>query len=262
MNGVVDLFGSEARHAVCDSLSNFSQIAQEIGHGYGLDHSRSVANPTDYENPYCIMSGMTFGGTDPTFDSRFGASGPGLCSPYLFAAGWLPGSRMVQVTTNGRSPASTVITLSPLGARAPRTPQVALVDLNTPQEVKYFVEYRAGSWDHGLVQTAVVVHQLRPDGYAYYAGHIPASVGNDDVHIRLPGKVYLDSHYDLSVELLSIYAEGTVRIRIASAAAVRTLSVRAVAREKLGLTSGFSIRRQVLQNITTSLRDRLVELLR
>ena len=274
MNGKVDLFGSPKgspdHYAVCDSFSSFSEITQEMGYGYNLVHSRSVANPTDYQNPYCIMSGMTFDqysanyGTNPTFDSKFGASGPSLCSPYLFTAGWLSASRFVQVATNGRSPDSTVVTLSPLDDREPGSPQVALFDLQVPQEVKYFVEYRrSGGWDGGLVQDVVVIHQLRPDDYAYYAGSIATSIGRDAAgNTLLPGRIYADPQFDLSVEVLSIHSEGTVTLRIASAAAVQTLSVRMVASTKLDITGGFSIRTQVMQNRGTSLRDRLVELLR
>ncbi len=260
INVATDLWGN-SRQVVCDIASNLSQILQEVGHGYDLDHSRSVANPTDYQNPFCIMSGLTFGGTNPTFQDRFGQSGPGLCSPYVFKAGWLSESRIARVTSNGRYPASTKLILSPLGETNPRHPQVAVFGLNTPQEVTYFVEYRSGGWDRGLRQNAVVIHQLRPDNFAYYAGSIATSVGFANGITLLPGKAYVDSQFDLSVEVLSIFDDDTIKIRIAPAAAVQTLSVRTIARTKLGIGTGFSVRNQVLQNTAISLRGRLVELL-
>jgi hypothetical protein len=281
MDRGTDLFGSSERHAVCDTLSSLSQILQEVGHGFGLEHSRAVANPDDYENPFCIMSGMRFGGdlaipgnptikfSSPTFFERFGESGPGLCSPLLFKAGWLPEGRIVHLATNGRSPSPAFLTLSPLGEMKPLHPQVALLSFNTPQEVTYFIEYRAGGWDRGLRQKSVVIHQLRPDGMAYYAGSIATSIhvgtGGPDDFTLLPGTSYADPMYDLSVLVLRIMdndgENGAVTIRIASAAVVGPLSVRTVVRNKLGLSNGFSMKSQVLQNRTTSLRNRLVELL-
>jgi|GEM_PF-4764838 len=260
MNVATDLWGN-SRQVVCDIASNLCQILQEVGHGYDLDHSRSVANPTDYENPFCIMSGLTFGGTNPTFQDRFGQSGPGLCSPYVFKAEWLSESRIARVATNGRYPASTKLILSPLVERNPKHPQVAMFGLNAPQEVTYFVEYRSGGWDRGLRQNAVVIHQLRPDNFAYYAGSIGTSVGFANGVTLLPGKAYVDSQFDLSVEVLSIFDDDTIKIRIAPAAAVQTLSVRTITRTKLGINTGFSVRNQVLQNRAITLRDRLVELL-
>jgi hypothetical protein len=211
-----DLFGSAGKYVVCDVDSNLSQILQEVGHGYGLNHSRSVANPTDYQNPFCIMSGLIFGGTDPTFNDRFGQSGPGLCSPYLLAKGWLPESRITRVATNGRTPAPTELTLAALGERSPSHPQVAAFGFNNPQEVTYFVEYRSGGWDRGLPQNAIVIHQLRADGYAYYAGKIPTSLGFVGGVTLLPGTSYVDPDFDLSVEVISVLNDG-VRVRIASA---------------------------------------------
>lgn len=277
----MDLFGSAEHYAVCDTLSSLSQISQEVGHGFGLEHSRAVANPTDYENPFCIMSGMRFGEDlsipgnpsitfpSPTFIGRFGDSGPGLCSPLLFKAGWLTENRIVHVTCNGRTPAPTVITLSPLGEMNPHHPQVVMFNFNTPQDVMYFVEYRAGGWDRGLVQNSVVVHQHRPDGIAYYAGSIGTSTrigtGASDDFTLLPGTSYIDPMFDLSVLLLSTIdndgEHGSVKIKIASAAAAGSLSVRAIARAKLDIANGISIKSKILQNGSTSVRESLVELL-
>jgi hypothetical protein len=262
MSTGTDLWGSTGV-VVCDNNSNLAQILQEVGHGYGLKHSRAVANPNDYENPFCIMSGLTFGGTDPTFNGRFASSGPGLCAPYVYQSGWLSDSRVVRVTTNGQWPSSNKILLSPLGKRNPPYPQVAIFEFNDPQKMKYFVEYRSGGWDRGLSQNAIVIHQLRPDGYAYYSGHIATSEGVDESGAVLPaGNVYLDSRFDLSIQVLSILDNGRVaHIRIAPAAAVGTLSVRTVARSKLGITGGLSVGGQIIRPSTTSLRDSLVELL-
>ncbi len=271
-----DLFGtSDDPHVVCDLLSSPAQILQEYGHAYGLKHSRSVVNPIDYENPFCIMSGMTFGAdnevfrrVNPTFPGRWGPSGPGLSSPYVLVSGWLPEPRSVTVRSNGRYPSTTILDLSALGdAKAPH-PQVAVVDFNTPQSVRYCIEYRRGGWDRGIFYDPIVLHQLRVDGLSYYAGLIrPLQAGADgDATHQLPavssGKWYVDGQYDLSVELLAVSGDRvTVTLRIAPAAAAGTLSVRAIAASKLQLTGGFSIRNQVLTRKGESLPGRLIDLL-
>jgi hypothetical protein len=164
------------------------------------------------------MSGLTFGDTDPTFiDNRFGQSGPGLCSPYLFAKGWLPESRIIRIPTNGKTPTQTEFTLAPLGERNPSHPQAAMFGFNNPQELTYFVEYRAGGWDRGLAQNAIVIHQLRADGYSYYAGKIPTSLGFVGGVTLLPGTSYLDPNFDLSVEVMSVLNDGSIKVRVASA---------------------------------------------
>jgi hypothetical protein len=271
-----DLFGtSDDPHVVCDLLSSPSQILQEYGHAYGLKHSRSVVNPTDYENPFCIMSGLTFGaddevfrGVDPTFPGRWGPSGPGLSSPYVLASGWLAGSRSVTITSNGRYPSTTILDLSALGDANAAHPQAALLDFNTPQNVRYCIEYRQGGWDRGIFYDPIVLHQLRPDGLSYYAGLIrplqpgTGGVGEHPGPAISAGKWYVDSQYDLSVELLAV-SEGrsAVTLRIAPAAAARTLSVRAIAASKLQLRGAFSIGNQVLSQRGEPLRERLINLL-
>jgi hypothetical protein len=101
-----DLFGTSSDpHVVCDILSSPAQIQQEYGHAYGqMKHSSAVLNPVAYENPFCIMSSLRFGadmevfrGVDPTFASKWGPSGPGLCSAFVLEFGWLPQPRSVSV---------------------------------------------------------------------------------------------------------------------------------------------------------------------
>ena len=271
-----DLFGtSDDPHVVCDLLSSPAQILQEYGHAYGLKHSRSVSNPADYENPFCVMSGLRFGaddeifrGVDPTFASRWGPSGPGLCSPYVLQSGWLPEPRSLTIKSNGTYPSSTILDLAALGETNPPHPQVAVVEFDKPQAVRYCIEYRHSGWDRGIFYDPIVIHQLRPDGIWYYAGIIrPLKAGaNGDATHPLPlvsaGKWYVDQQYDLSVEIMAVSEDGgSTTIRIAPAAAARTLSVRSIASSKLGLTGGFSIGNQVLVQDEVSVRNSLVELL-
>ena len=69
-----------------------SILGQEMGHGYGLDHSRLEGLSDDYRDPWDIMS---------TWDNVFMAPHPnyGLVGPFLNAAnmngrGWLAPQRV------------------------------------------------------------------------------------------------------------------------------------------------------------------------
>lgn len=58
MNVQTDLFGVLGRGiAVCDNLSmQPSILGQEMGHGYGLDHSRASGSDADYRDRWDTMS--------------------------------------------------------------------------------------------------------------------------------------------------------------------------------------------------------------
>ncbi len=283
MSTQTDLWGvlqGSTGQVVCDIASSLPQILQEYGHAYGLQHSRSVIDPTDYTNPFCIMSGMSFGvnnddgtshdprfiGHDPTFPSRFGPSGPGLCSPYLSQAGWLPPLRTRQVVSNGTYPETTILKLSALGEFGAAFPQAAIIEFGSPQSLTYFIEYRRGGWDRGIIYNPIVVHQLRADKYSYFAGYIrtvtTGMTGIGAMPAQLAGRWYVDAQFDLSVEFLSLVDDGAaVLIRIAPAAAGRDLSVRTIANSTLRLSGAFSIKTQVLSPGESSVRDKLIFLL-
>jgi hypothetical protein len=259
MSTPTDLWGSPGT-VVCDIASRLSEVLQEYGHGYGLQHSRSVAVPQDYTNPFCIMSGMTFGDTDPTFTDRFGASGPLLCSPYVEAAGWFSTAQIARLATNGTHPAVTTLRLSPLAGATRPNPQVAIFGLNVPYETTYFIEFRSGEWDRGMAQDQVVIHQRRPDDFAYFAGNIPTSVGSVNGVTLLPGSSWVDPEFDLSVRLGRVWDQ-EVEITVGPAAAVKALSVRTIARSKLNLTGRLAVRSQILLPGVESLSASLLTLL-
>lgn len=269
-----DLFGGTGGgpHVVCDPFSTPSQTLQEFGHAYGVaTHSSSVAKSGPHENPFCVMSSDLFGGdidifrgVNPTFSSRWGQMGPGLCSPYLNQLGWLTESRKVNISSNGRYPKTTVIELSALGERNPRRAQAAVIEFELPDKVRYFIEYRRGGWDRGITYDPVVVHQVRADGVPYYAGLIRPFLGAPNAP-RGPaistGKWHADPGFDLSIEVLGAAADrSTITLRIAPRAAARVLSVRGIARARLNLAQGFSLRGQVMAG-QGAVRGRLIELL-
>jgi hypothetical protein len=137
-----------------------------------------------------------------------------------------------------------------------------VIQFTQPFPTRYFIDYHpAVGWDRGLEQDAVVVRQYRPDGKSRYAGKIATSVGSAG-GVTLPAeRFYLDTQFDLSIEVHGILPSGQVELTIASAAAVQRLSLRTVAREKLGLTEGFSVRDRIVRPGTNSLRRSLVEIL-
>lgn len=239
-----------------------SFITHEMGHGHGLEHSFDLTG-NDYMDPFCLMSAERYGDTDPRFiDPRFGPTGPSLCSPYVFAKNWLPQLNMVLVEGNGKRPNTTRLILSPFERVATVRPQVAVIHFTQPFPTRYFIDYRrTRGWDRGLAQDAVVVRQYRSDGRSYYAGKIATSVGFVEGVALLAEKLYFDPQFDLSIEVHGILTDGQVDLTIAPAAAVQTLSVRTVARDKLGLNGGFSIRGSILRPEMNSLRQSLVEIL-
>ncbi|KON88939.1 hypothetical protein AF332_20525 [Sporosarcina globispora] len=238
-------------------------IMHEMGHGHGLKDESYDIMGNAYGDPYCIMSAMSYGGTDPTFmDPRFGPSGPSLCSPYIFSKNWLPQQNTVLIESNGKWPKTTHLTLSPFERGTTGSPQVAIIRFTHPFTTSYFIDYhQAAGWDRGLSQDAVVIRQYRPDGKSYYAGRIATSVAHVGGVVLLPEGGYLDKQFDLSVDTTRVLADGRVELTIAPAAALQTLSVRTVARNKLGLNSGFSIRGSIMRPGTNSLRWSLVEIL-
>jgi hypothetical protein len=52
--------------AVCDILSSFDQVAQEVGHSFGMKHPLDTAG-IDYGDPYDSMASITYGGRASSF---------------------------------------------------------------------------------------------------------------------------------------------------------------------------------------------------
>jgi hypothetical protein len=254
MSTATDLWGS-SKMVVCDAKSPMSAILQEYGHGYGLKHSRAVSSPTaDYTNPVCVMSGMIFGGRNPTFAGRFGVSGPLLCSPYVDVGGWLSRDRVETISTAGAKPKITTMFLSSLGNQKAPNRQVARLHFSAPYDATYYIEFRAGGWDKGITPAEIAVHQLRPDGYSYYAGGIVDTTVSS-------GRSWVDPEFDLSVRIERIVDSGdTAEITIGPRAAALALSVRAIAAAKLNLAGPLGVRGQILRPGDSSLKSSLLTL--
>jgi hypothetical protein len=270
MSTQTDLWGSPTQ-VVCDSDSPFAAILQEFGHGLGqIHHSRAVQGPVaDYTDPFCVMSSMSFGQptivdkvlNHPFFAGDFGDTGPLMCAPYVDARGWLTTDRVITLATDGSRPKPiAIVRLAPLGSQLSGPPaQVATLDLVSPEKTKYYFEYRSGGWDRGMAQRQVVIHQFRPDQYAYYAGNIPVSVGVAGGVNLQPQRFWLDPTFDLCVRVTQwpTADNDSVEIVIAPKSAAR-LSVRTIAGEKLGLTGSINVRTQIPPPQTPSLARRLL----
>lgn len=144
-----DLFGGGSGVACDTNVLQASVIAQEMGHGYGLDHSRQDGSTAEYKDRWDVMS---------TWDSCFMAPhedyvliGPGLNAANMAGRGWLDGQR---VWSSGTTSFNTTIQLRPLHRRdLPGFLAARLGD--------YFVEFRTRDrWDAAIPRSAVLVHRF------------------------------------------------------------------------------------------------------
>lgn len=152
MNGTVDAFGYPHAMAVFCSSDNIwpSVLGQEMGHGYGLDHSRREGSDAEYKDRFDVMS--TLGDAWTTPDPRWNLIGPGLNAANMRSQGWLDETR---VWKPGPGDFSTTITLRPLhhrdlaGSLAAELPGGELVEFRVP-----------AGWDAALPQACVLVHDF------------------------------------------------------------------------------------------------------
>src|SRR5215470_8051626 len=107
-----DLFGGGSG-VVCDTNTlQASVIAQEMGHGYGLDHSRQDGSTADYKDRWDTMS--TWDSCFMTPHHDYVLIGPGLNAANMAGRGWLDEQR---VWSSGSVSFSTTIQLRPLHRR-------------------------------------------------------------------------------------------------------------------------------------------------
>jgi hypothetical protein len=150
MNTPTDLFGGggPGPQALCDSESYRPFVlGQEMGHGYGLDHSRVAGSSDDYRDPWDVMS--TENGCHIASDSNYTRIGPGLNAANMRGRGWLDESR-VWNSTDGVY--TRVVELRPLHRRDLQGNLAA-------QAGEYVVEFRVREgWDAAIPRAAILVH--------------------------------------------------------------------------------------------------------
>jgi hypothetical protein len=155
MNVLTDLFGGGGPQAVCDPGSmEPSVLAQEMGHGYGLAHSRVDGSEDDYRDPWDAMS---------TWNSCFMAPhpdytriGPGLNAANMRGRGWLDETRVWRGAVALLSTTfKTTIVLRPLH----RKNDAGWLAAELPGG--YLVEFRLKElWDAAIPRSAVLVHSF------------------------------------------------------------------------------------------------------
>src|SRR5947209_7306866 len=191
-----------------------SLLGHEMGHGFGLQHSRLNGSTQDYQDPWDIMSAAN---DFPTADPEFSTIGPGMNAANMRSLKWLDESR---VWNGGKAGYDQTIKLRPL-VRHDLSGWLA-ADFNG-----YLLEFRVKEgWDGGIPQACVLAHYLS-DGHSYLmpgnggkeallAGD---SFGNPDPVDKVPNPFASYSR----VDVLSIDPnkhEATLRLRSRPAKAI------------------------------------------
>jgi hypothetical protein len=181
MNVPTDLFGG-GNGVVCDdgrwieegwaydgmSSMSPSLLGQEMGHGYGLDHSRAAGSDAPYMDQWDVMStANAFMAPHPFFtdlDVRgrtIFRLGPGLNAANMWSRGWLDQSRVWRAAGTEYG---AVVRLRPLHRRD-------LPGYLAAQVGEFFFELRVPEvWDAGIGQAVVLVHDFAGGYSSIYTG--------------------------------------------------------------------------------------------
>jgi hypothetical protein len=183
-----DLFGGGAG-VVCDTnVLEASVIGQEMGHAYGLDHSRLDGSMADYMDRWDVMSTWDSCFMQPNKD--YVRIGPGMNAANMAGRSWLDESR---VWNSGSKSFNTTIQLRPLHRR----------DLSGYLAARlgdYLVEFRLKArWDAAIPRSAVLVHRFE-DNHSYL---MAANDGQQDL---VAGSIFGD---DPGSNTLNIFARVT-----------------------------------------------------
>lgn len=162
----VDLFGymngygaatSDARSPGGDTDLSPSLLGQEMGHCYGLDHSRAEGSTEHYMDPWDVMSTRTTTmAPHPIYTERDAGGdviwriGPGLNAANMWGRGWLDASRTWIADSDEWQ---TRIQLRPLHRRD-------LPGYLAARVGPYFFEFRVPEdWDAGIGRPVVLAHE-------------------------------------------------------------------------------------------------------
>jgi len=200
----------------------------EMTHAIGVGCHADAVTYDDYGNSFCIMGasrgargfndqrlGLTLAPAGIGIDLSHALSGPGLCAPYLYVAGWL--DTVANTTALPRHPASGSTFTLDANQGAPRhgsTQRIALTLGDLPQQPgdpsQYWIEYRHPSgFDRNIDRSApdaspdyppegvLVLHEVEflaarcVDLHGYLRATVAAAVG-----MTLPVKAGLSLRVD------------------------------------------------------------------
>ena len=151
-------------------------FAQEVGHGYGLDHSRLDGSNVDYQDQWDAMSTISnvFLSADPDYCAR----PPAFNAWNMRARGWLDETRVWK--TNTLSGFSATMQLRPLHQRdlpGWLAVEVPGIGAHSP----YLVEFRVPElWDAAIPRPVVLVHRFsgaEEDGQTYSPALLHQNLG-------------------------------------------------------------------------------------
>jgi hypothetical protein len=155
------LFGYQGERKACCSSGSAqpSLLGQEMGHGYGLFHSRKDGSDIDYQDPWDTMSTAR---AYEAANTAYTAIGPGLNAANMRDMAWLDEKRVWKPSTPGAFEEQ--IELRPLH-------RLDLEGLNAAElpgtRGGFLVEFRVSEqWDAGIPASAVFVHRLQ-DNHSY-----------------------------------------------------------------------------------------------
>ena len=193
--------------------------AQEMAHGFSLDHSWSENPDVEYGNPFDVMSAFTnnYGFND----QRFAVSGPGMNAPNLDLLGWLPSSRIYSVpsvifhSSIGFPSHATLTSNSKITALS-HSDSPGLLAMTVPAkdssigDFTYYVEFRKNDrWDRSLSEPSVVIHQVRQDDKNYL---VPLARGKN--HLS-SGETFTDSGNGIRIKFVG-YSDNIADIEVIS----------------------------------------------
>jgi M6 family metalloprotease-like protein len=177
-------------------------FGQEMGHGYGLDHSRRDGSTVDYQDPWDIMSTAAAWSAP---DANYCAIGPGLNAWNMRGRNWLDESRVWKDLSESDSQ---VIQLRPLHRRD--LPGFLAAELpSTGTSSAYLVEFRMKEiWDAAIPRPAILVHRFEGQiGQPTLGSHSYIMAGTRGQQDLVAGDVFYitDSYNQYSkVEVLNI----------------------------------------------------------
>ena len=158
----VDYFGysgvAVVNYNAADEASfsvDLTGVGHEMGHGYGLTHSRREGSGDEYGDVWDIMSAYNGvhearpGTVPPSVSRPYHSFGPGLNAASMHTQGWLDETRVYAL---GSTP-SAIVTLRPLHRRD-------LPGFLAARFAQVFVEFRMKDrWDAAIPAPAVLVHR-------------------------------------------------------------------------------------------------------